>query len=249
MKEHDLHDTGFFRRLRDSARERRPRGVLSRLRNRLVVGLLVAFPLVVTVLFARFMFELLDRWFRPIAKQLFGFPVPGAGAVLSLLGLYLLGILATNVFGTRILHLFERLVANIPLLSPIYKGARQITEAVQVREIDQFRRVVLLPFPHQATWSLGFVTREFPAPSGFSSEASCLVFVPTTPNPTSGFLVSVRVSDLRTLPISVEEGVKLVISGGLLVPRSIAGAPPAAAGGQTKAGDEPRPPDSTVSRP
>ncbi|MCG6961920.1 MAG: DUF502 domain-containing protein [Acidobacteria bacterium] len=221
MSEFGSHpESGFFRRLADFTRgpEGRPSRFATRLRKRLVVGFLVAFPLVVTVFFALFLFDLLDRWFRPVARHYFGFPIPGIGAALSLLGLYLLGLLATNVLGGRILSFFERRIARIPLLSPIYQGARQVTEALQARETYQFRKVVLVRFPHNDVRSLGFVTREIDRPSRFADEASLLVFVPTTPNPTSGFLISVRKRDVTELNIPVEAGVKLVISGGLVVP-------------------------------
>jgi uncharacterized membrane protein len=210
----------FFGRLADVNRrsEATRRGFGSWLRNRLVVGFLVSFPLVVTIFFARFSFGLLDRWFRPISTRLFGFQIVGGGLVLALVGLLLLGIVATNVFGGRLLSLFERWISSVPLLSPIYQGARQITEAIQMNDERDFRRVVLLQFPHAGVRSLGFVTREFPGPTAFSSEPSVLVFVPTTPNPTSGFLVAARASDLTAVDITVEEGVKMVISGGLLTP-------------------------------
>ena len=202
--------TGFFRRLRDLREppDSRSKGFFSRIRNRLAVGLLVAFPLVVTVIFARFVFRVLDQWFRPISERFFGFPLVGVGAALVVIGLLLLGTLATNVFGNRLLHFFERIVGGIPLLSPIYQGARQITEALQARDPSQFRRVVLIHFPTPEVWSVGFVTREFVHATQLSDEPSALVFVPTTPNPTSGFLASARTRDLRSLPLSVEEGGK-----------------------------------------
>lgn len=216
-------ETGFFRRLADLARRRDPkrRGFGSWLRFRLLVGFLVAFPLVVTLFFGRFLFNLLDRWFRPISEQLFGFPLFGVGMLLSLLVLLLLGVIATNIVGGRLLHWFERRIAGVPLLSPIYSGARQITEAIQIRDTAEFRRVVLVPFPHPGVQSLGFVTREFPFPTQFVEQPSALVFVPTTPNPTSGFLVAIPESQLKTLDISIEEGVKLIISGGLLTPGAL----------------------------
>jgi uncharacterized membrane protein len=130
-------------------------------------------------------------------------------------------VVATNVFGGRFLNYFEKKITGVPLLSPIYQGARQITEAIQLHDTAEFRRVVLLPFPNQNVRSLGFVTRDFRQATAFGDEPTALVFVPTTPNPTSGYLVVAKQNDLTSLDITVEEGVKLVISGGLLTPTRI----------------------------
>ncbi|MCP4900814.1 MAG: DUF502 domain-containing protein [bacterium] len=221
----NVDDTGFFRRLALVVRhsDKKSRSFGSKLRRRLLAGFLVAFPLVVTIFFARFIFGLLDRWFHPITRYYFDLTIPGAGALLSLIALYLLGVIATNMFGGRLLAFFERRISAIPLLSPIYQGARQITEALQVRDTSQFRRVVLLAFPHAGVQSVGFVTREFATGTRFYPEPSALVFVPTTPNPTSGYLISAPLADLRSLDISVEEGIKFVISGGLLTPPELVG--------------------------
>jgi uncharacterized membrane protein len=214
-----IQESGFFRRLSDLARRsENKRGIGHWIRRRLLVGFMVAFPLVVTIFFARFIFGLMDKWFRPISERIVGEPLVGVGAVVSLLLLFLLGVLATNVFGGRLLDYFEKKITGIPLLSPIYQGARQITEAIQIHDTAEFRRVVLLPFPNQNVRSLGFVTRDFRTATAFGDEPTALVFVPTTPNPTSGYLVVVKQRDLTSLDIDVEEGVKLVISGGLLTP-------------------------------
>ncbi len=214
-----LQESGFFRRLSELARQGdQPRGAGRWFRNRLVVGFVVAFPLVVTIFFARFIFALMDGWFQPIAVRLVGERLPGVGAMVSVLLLLVLGIIATNVLGGRLLDFFERKIRGIPLLSPIYRGARQITEAIQLSDTSEFQRVVLLPFPNQNVRSLGFVTRDIRGPTAFGDEPSAMVFVPTTPNPTSGYLVVVKQRDLTTMDMSVEEGVKLVISGGLVTP-------------------------------
>jgi len=182
---------------------------------------LVVFPLVITLFFARFIFGLLDRWFLPISERLFGVEIPGIGFILFVIALFALGILATNIFGGRLLDFVEKRVAGIPLLSPIYQGARQITEAIQIRGTTDFRKVVLLDFPREGLRSVGFVTREFAGPTVFCDEPSALVFVPTTPNPTTGFLVALPNSELEVLDITVEQGVKLLISGGLLTPKQL----------------------------
>ena len=220
MTDHDpIQESGFFRRLADIARStENKRGPGRWIRTRLLVGFMVAFPLVVTIFFARFIFGLMDRWFRPISERLVGEQLVGVGAVVSLFVLLILGILATNVIGGRLLDYFEKRITGVPLLSPIYQGARQITEAIQLHDTAEFQRVVLLPFPNQNVRSLGFVTRDFRGPTAFGEESTALVFVPTTPNPTSGYLVAVKQVDLTAMDMTVEEGVKLVISGGLLTP-------------------------------
>jgi uncharacterized membrane protein len=218
-------DASFFRRLVVGVRrtDRSHRGFGSWLRRRLAVGFLVAFPLVITLFFARFLFTLLDRWFRPISQMLFERQIPGLGFAIVLLVMLILGIVATNVLGSRLLDFFEYWVARLPLLSPIYQGARQITEAIQVRGEKDFRRVVLLRFPNKEVRAIGFVTREFPYPTKFADEPTALVFVPTTPNPTSGFLVVALERELETLDIAIEAGVKMVISGGVLTPTELIG--------------------------
>jgi uncharacterized membrane protein len=214
-----IQESGFFRRLADIARStENKRGPGRWIRTRLLVGFMVAFPLVVTIFFARFIFGLMDRWFRPISERLVGEQLVGVGAVVSLFVLLILGILATNVIGGRLLDYFEKRITGLPLLSPIYQGARQITEAIQLHETAEFQRVVLLPFPNQNVRSLGFVTRDIRGPTAFGDQPAAMVFVPTTPNPTSGYLVVVKQSDLTVMDMTVEEGVKLVISGGLLTP-------------------------------
>ncbi len=211
---------GFFRRLSED--EAKPTGGVGRwLRRRFVVGFLVAFPLVVTIFFARFIFSLLDRWFRPISKQLFGFEIPGIGFLLFMVLLFLLGVVAANVLGGRVLSFIERRLSWIPLLSPVYGSARQITEAIQVRKSTEFRKVALLDFPRSGMRSMGFVTQEFGHPTRFCAEPCALVFVPTTPNFTTGFLVVVAQRELDVLDISVEQAVKLLISGGLLIPAKL----------------------------
>ena len=225
MTNHDNQTDGFFRRLA----EREPDGgpphsrVARWIRRRFVVGFLVVLPLVITIFFARFIFGLLDRWFLPISERVFGVEIPGIGFILFMIVLFVLGILATNMLGGRLLDFFEKQVAGIPLLSPVYQGARQITEAIQIRGTTDFRKVVLLDFPREGLRSVGFVTREFAGPTAFCDEPSALVFVPTTPNPTTGFLVALPHRDLQVLDITVEQGVKLLISGGLLTPAQLLG--------------------------
>jgi len=219
----EQNNDGFFRRLAQDEPGEGPafRRIGRWIRRRFMVGFLVVLPMVITLFFARFMFRLLDEWFLPISERVFGVEIPGIGFVIFIVALFVLGILATNILGGRLLDFFERRVARIPLLSPVYQGARQITEAIQIRGTTDFRKVVLIEFPRDGLRSVGFVTREFATPTRFCNEPSALVFVPTTPNPTTGFLVALPQRELDVLDITVEQGVKLLISGGLLTPNQL----------------------------
>jgi len=227
---HEMADTGrqpptFYHRLAEPGRRSggRRRSFGSWLRRRFVVGFLVALPLVVTLFFARFLFQLFDRWFRPVSHQLFGREIPGLGLLLVLAVMLLLGVIATNVVGGRLLAALERLFARVPLLSPIYQSARQVTEAIQIGDTAKFRKVVLVEFPGPGMTSIGFLTAELGGPTALCPAPAYLVFVPTTPNPTTGFLITVPKRSVKVLDIPVEDGVKMVMSGGLLVPRSLLG--------------------------
>jgi uncharacterized membrane protein len=194
----------------------RRHGLLGYLRNRLVTGLLVAFPLVVTIFFGRFLFRLVDRWADPISLYLFERRIPGVGAALFVLLIFVLGILAQNVLGRRVLRLGDRLFARIPVLRSIYLGTREVTRAFAGNRAKSFRRVVLAPFPYEGVWALAFVTGEFEEGQGDGARRLVSVFMPTTPNPTTGFFLVYPETSIRPTDLSVEEGLRMVISGGLV---------------------------------
>jgi uncharacterized membrane protein len=191
---------------------------LAYLRSRFVTGALVAFPLAVTIFFGRFLFGLLDRWSYPISQKLVGYPVPGAGALLAVLLVFALGMLAHNVLGRRILRFGEKLISRVPVIRPIYTGAREITRAFGADRTKAFRRVVLIPFPTQGVWSIAFLTNEFDADTGAGPVRMISVFMPTTPNPTTGFYMLLPASMARESYLTIEEAARMVISGGLLAP-------------------------------
>jgi uncharacterized membrane protein len=186
------------------------------LRTRFITGLLVMFPLVVTIFFGRFLFDLIDRWADPISRRLFDRVVPGFGAVSFLLTVLLLGMLAHNVIGRRMLRLGDRLLARIPVLRPIYRGARELTRAIGRDRTASFSRVALIPFPNESVWSVGFVTGEFDDRTAAGTQRMVTVFMPTCPNPTTGFFLVYPVTALKSTDLSVEEALRMVISGGLV---------------------------------
>jgi len=193
-------------------------GPLGYLRSRFITGILVAFPLVVTIFFGRFIFNLFDRWSYPITARLFGFSVPGAGAALAIVLIFLLGVVAHNVLGRRILHVGERVLARVPVLRAVYNAAREVTRAFGRDRSQGFRRVVLVPFPSPGVWSVAFLTGEFELPTEAGPQVMVAVFMPTTPNPTTGFYCAYSKDDVRFTDISIEEALRSVISGGLATP-------------------------------
>ena len=194
------------------------------IRKYLIAGLLVWVPIGVTVLVIKLLVDIMDRsllllpptW-RPDA--LLGFHVPGLGVVLSVLVVIATGVIAANLLGRRLVALWESLLARIPLVRTIYLGAKQVVETVLSASNQSFRKVLLIEYPRRGLWCLAFQTGtglgELESRTGKDVVA---VFVPTTPNPTSGFVLVVPREDVIELDMSVDEGLKLIISMGVAVP-------------------------------
>jgi len=191
----------------------------------LVTGLVILVPVTLTVYILKQIFDLMDGIFSPVIDRAIGiyFPgahVPGLGFLLTLLLVLFLGWLSTNVVGRQLIQMSERLISRIPVAKSIYSATKGVLEAVSTDQAEAFKRVVLIEYPKSNIFALAFVTRWARWPSVHEKTADLLlVFVPTTPNPTSGFLLLVPRSEAIDLPISVEEGVRMVISGGILIPK------------------------------
>lgn len=210
------HDTiGIPIRRPEPGQKQTPMGYL---RSRLITGALVAFPIVVTLFFARFIFNLLDRWVDPIMIRLFGRQFVGVGAAVAVVLILILGMLAHNVLGRRLIRFGDRVASRIPVISAIYTGAREVTRAFSGDRTKNFRRVVLIPFGSSEAHVVGFVTAEFDADGPLGRERMVAVFMPTTPNPTTGFYLIYPARLVRNSSLSIEEAARMVISGGLVAP-------------------------------
>jgi uncharacterized membrane protein len=199
--------------------------VLKNLRRYLVTGVVIWVPVIVTVLVVRFLLRLMDRTLVVIPpawqpEALLGFKIPGLGLLLSLLVLFVTGLLAANFFGRKLVSLSESIVSRIPLVRSIYSGAKQVAETVLSDGDTSFKRVMLVQYPRKGVWSLCFQTATDLAEIQSRTEAEVVcVFVPTTPNPTSGFILFVPREDLINLDMTVDEGLRMIISLGVVVPR------------------------------
>ncbi len=194
------------------------------MRKYLIAGLLVWLPLGVTVLVINFLINNFDQTllllppnYRP--DSLLGFHVPGLGLVMSIVIIFGTGVIAANYFGERLVDLWERGLGRIPLVRSIYSAVKQVTEAFVGSE-QSFQKAYLLEYPRIGTWTIAFQTStkmgEAQCKTGLAQAVN--VFVPTTPNPTSGFFLMVSEQDLIPLDMTVEQALKMVISGGVVVP-------------------------------
>ncbi len=191
-------------------------------KRKLLAGLIVLIPATISGFILYQLFQFLDGLFAPLIRRVVGTQIPGTGLLLTLLVVLTLGWLSTNVLGRRLIQLAERLVARVPIGRSVYSASKSVLEILAERQADAFKRVVLLEYPRKGIFSLAFVTAQVHWSGIHPALADArTVFLPTTPNPTGGYLMVVPLSEMIDLPITVEEGVRLVISGGILLPKSV----------------------------
>lgn len=191
-----------------------------RLRRYFLVGLVVIAPVGLTIVVLAWTFNRLDAILGEPLQAALGFRIPGLGFILLGLAVLLMGWVVHQTVGRRLLQWWNVALVRFPVAGRIYSAASQIVQALVSDQRRVFRRAVLVPYPTDAIWAVGFVTNEEGALlSGIVGEPCCHVFVPTTPNPTSGFLLIVPRRLTRDAGITVEEAMKLVISAGSVSPQ------------------------------
>jgi len=210
----------------DPAMNLRGHGLGGRIRNWFLTGVIVAGPLAVTVYIVWWVVDTIDNWVKRIVPVRFWpdsflpFSLPGFGVIFAFLALTLLGFLAANLAGRSLIRLGEASLARMPIVRSIYKSAKQIFETVFSQSGTTFRKVGLIEFPGTGTWSLVFICAP-PATSiaaKLPGEEHISVFLPCTPNPTTGFYFFLPARDVIELPISPDDAAKLIVSCGVIQP-------------------------------
>ena len=203
----------------------RRRGLGARIRTYFITGVVVIAPVGITAWLIWLVVDLFDRTVVPLIPDAYnpsdvlGVSVPGVGVVVVLVLVTLIGALVTNFAGRFLIRFGERLLARVPVVRTVYGVLKQIFDAVLAQSANAFREVVLIEYPRRGIWVIGFVTSRTRGEVRRVTEDDMVnVFLPTTPNPTSGFLLFVPRRDCIPLDMTVEEGVKLVISGGIVSP-------------------------------
>jgi uncharacterized membrane protein len=214
--------------LEEKPRQPLARSLGARLRSWFFAGLVLFGPLAVTLYIAWWIVDTVDNWVRPLVPASFWpdtylpLHVPGFGVAIVLVGLTVLGFVAANVAGRWLVGLGEAMLDRTPVIRGVYKSIKQIFETVFSQSGTQFRRVGLVEFPIKGAWSIVFLSSEPPpqVAEALPGRPMTSVFLPCTPNPTTGFYFYVPTAEIIELTISPDEAAKLVMSAGLILPES-----------------------------
>ncbi|MGI6559607.1 MAG: DUF502 domain-containing protein [Limnochordia bacterium] len=191
------------------------------LRRYVVAGVIILLPLVLTAYIFWFFIHTLDNLLGGLAVFLVGRRIPGLGVLLSLLLVLGVGVIGANVLGRRFIEFGESLLLRLPLVRTVYTSIKQLLMGFVLDNKNAFQQVVLVEYPRPGMYSLAFVTRQgAPWYQGGGSEELYSLFIPTTPNPTSGYMLLVPREQLEFLDMSVEDALKMIISGGLVSPNN-----------------------------
>ena len=199
------------------------------LRNNFFKGILISVPIFITLYVAWILIKFFDNKVTPVLGPLIPkhlnpsnylpFEIPGIGLLTVFIFFAIIGFLTTGLFGRIFSSLVERILSKIPVLRNIYSGLKQLFETILSKRSNSFREVILLEYPRKGIWAMGFLTGDTEGEVQRLTKNSMInIFLPTTPNPTSGFLLFVPAKDVLRLSMSVEEGIKMIISAGILTP-------------------------------
>jgi uncharacterized membrane protein len=197
---------------------------MTMLKRYFLTGLLIWVPLVITAWVLTVFIGTMDQTLRLLPpaihpRNLFGFEIPGAGVVLTLSVILLTGLVTTNMIGQRLVKLWEYALARIPVVSSVYKSVKQVSDTLFSSDGNAFRKALLVQYPRQGSWTIAFQTGSPAAEVAHHLPGEHIsVYVPTTPNPTSGFFLMMPAADVVELDMSVDEALKYIISMGVVAP-------------------------------
>ncbi|HKJ69809.1 MAG TPA: DUF502 domain-containing protein [bacterium] len=190
----------------------------TKMRNKMLAGLLIIGPLGLTVLVLRWMFNFFDSFLGPYLRQYVEWYVPGMGILMTFIVVYVIGLLTSNFLGRKTLQLMDKLLFRLPIVKNVYSTAKGIFQALSMQGKSNFKKVVFIQYPRQGLWTLAFVTG---TATGRDGEEYHSMFVPSTPNPTTGYVIFIKKTEVVETQFAVEEGLKLLISGGMILPDNL----------------------------
>ncbi len=187
-----------------------------RSKNYFLSGILVVIPIVITIFVVKAIFTFLDELLLPYLMPQLGYWVPGIGIIITFTGIYLVGILVTNFIGRKFISLGERIVLKIPVAKTVYGSVKQIMETFSFKSGESGKKVVMVEYPKENVWSIGLVNGEINHPA--TNEKLYNILIIAAINPTSGYFILVPQNKVVHLNISVEEAMKWIVSGGIVMP-------------------------------
>ncbi len=203
----------------------KPLGLFAWLRGRFFAGMVIAAPLAATYFILQFLITFIDNKVKPLLPPLLkpetytNYAIPGFGVLVLVIALTILGAVTANLVGRSFLSLTDRVLSRIPIVRNVYAAIKQLTEVLANNKQASFDRCVMVEYPKQGSWCIGFVSSHAKGEIGAKVGTQKIgVFVPTTPNPTSGFLIYVDEKEAIPLEMTVEEGAKMILTAGLVVP-------------------------------
>ena len=187
-----------------------------KIRAQFMAGLLVIVPIGASILILYYVFTTIDNILQPIVRAIAGHNIPGVGFGVTVIIIYLAGVIVRNFIGKRLMRYGDSLMMRVPVFRGLYSGIRQIVRSVTVPDKTGFMQVVLVEFPRKEMWTIGFITKEMTAANG---DKFANVLIPTSPTPWSGFFQIVKERDIIRTDISIEDAVKMIVSGGMNTPQ------------------------------
>ena len=199
--------------------------ILGRLRNYFLAGILVTAPISITLYVTWGFLKFLDNKITPFIPYAYNpnsylpVDIPGLGLIIAVVFFITVGFFTRNFFGRLLVRTSEYIVERVPVINTLYGAVKQIFETVMASQSDAFKEVVMFEYPRKGIWVMGFVTGKTKGEVQSLTDTEVInVFLPTTPNPTSGFLLFVPKKDLTFMKMTVEEGIKMIVSGGIITP-------------------------------
>ncbi|MEW6410885.1 MAG: DUF502 domain-containing protein [Candidatus Zixiibacteriota bacterium] len=195
--------------------------ILHTIRVHFVSGVLVVVPIILTYIVLKFLFEAIDGILQPILFKVLGYYVYGLGVITTLLLIILAGILTRNFIGARLYGVGEKVLIKMPIIRPVYSAAKQLLEAVTMPSMNSFKEVALVEYPRKGAWAVGFISNRVSCYIDGTAKMCAAVFLPSTPTPISGMVVLFPDDEVIPVDMSIEEGVKFIVSGGVASPETL----------------------------
>lgn len=196
------------------------KSLLNALKNYFLSGVLVIVPLILTYIVLKFLFQTLDGILNPLLERLLGYNITGLGIFTTILIIILAGIFTRNILGARIYRTWDSILNKVPIIRPVYSAAKQLLEAITLPSMGKgsFKEVCLIEYPRKGCYALGFLSNRVKTEIEDTTKEYFTVFIPSTPTPISGMVIIVPPEDIIPLEMTVEEGVKFLVSGGVASP-------------------------------